>query len=66
MLAANGECVTKVIEMDVPDEVLFPRITGRWIHKKSGRSYHVDNKKPKSMKVGYVWAKRVQWQPGQR
>mmetsp|Transcript_10821 Transcript_10821/g.25823 ORF Transcript_10821/g.25823 Transcript_10821/m.25823 type:complete len:327 (-) Transcript_10821:42-1022(-) len=51
MLAEEGACVTKVIEFEVPDSVLEERITGRWIHKKSGRSYHVKYAPPKSMKV---------------
>jgi len=52
MLAKEGASVTKVIELEVPDSVLEERITGRWIHKKSGRSYHVRNVPPKSMKTG--------------
>lgn len=49
MLAEEGACVTKVIELQVPDSVLEERICGRWIHKKSGRSYHVKFAPPKSM-----------------
>lgn len=41
MLAEEGGVVSRVIELEVPDEVLEERICGRWIHKKSGRSYHV-------------------------
>jgi len=52
MLAEEGAAVTKVIELKVPDEVLEERICGRWIHKSSGRSYHVKFAPPKSMKVG--------------
>lgn len=52
MLADEGACVTKVIELSVPDSVLEERICGRWIHKKSGRSYHVKYAPPKSMKKG--------------
>jgi adenylate kinase len=52
MLAEEGACVTKVVELEVPDSVLEERITGRWIHKKSGRSYHVKYAPPKSMKKG--------------
>lgn len=52
MLAEEGACVTKVIELQVPDEVLEERICGRWIHKKSGRSYHIKYAPPKSMKTG--------------
>jgi adenylate kinase len=52
MLAEEGSCVTKVIELEVPDSVLEERITGRWIHKESGRSYHVKYAPPKTMKLG--------------
>lgn len=51
MLALEGACVTKVIELQVPDSVLEERICGRWIHKQSGRSYHVKYAPPKSMKL---------------
>ncbi|KAL7556209.1 hypothetical protein ACA910_017368 [Epithemia clementina (nom. ined.)] len=51
MLAEEGASVTKVIEMQVPDAVLEERICGRWIHKESGRSYHVKYAPPKSMKL---------------
>merc|ERR1712039_930218 len=46
--AGNNEKVNAVIELNVPDEVLEERICGRWIHKGSGRSYHVKFNKPKS------------------
>jgi len=52
MLAEEGAAVTKVVELHVPDEVLEERICGRWIHKKTGRSYHVKFAPPKSMKLG--------------
>lgn len=51
MLAQEGASVTKVVEMNVPDHVLEERICGRWIHKTSGRSYHVKFAPPKSMKL---------------
>lgn len=41
MLSEMGECVNKVIALEVPDEILEERICGRWIHKPSGRTYHV-------------------------
>jgi len=43
-----NEKVNAVVELHVPDEVLEERICGRWIHKKSGRSYHVKFSPPKS------------------
>jgi len=52
MLSEEGAAVTKVVELQVPDGVLEERICGRWIHKKSGRSYHVKFAPPKSMKLG--------------
>ena len=36
----------------VPDAVLEERICGRWMHKSSGRSYHVKFKPPRSLKPG--------------
>eukprot|EP00927_Polykrikos_kofoidii_P001697 TRINITY_DN10655_c0_g1_i1.p1 TRINITY_DN10655_c0_g1~~TRINITY_DN10655_c0_g1_i1.p1 ORF type:complete len:541 (-),score=79.92 TRINITY_DN10655_c0_g1_i1:93-1715(-) len=48
MLAGNCEIVSSVMEFNVPDEVLMERICGRWIHKASGRSYHVKFKPPRS------------------
>jgi len=52
MLAANGEAVSLVMAFDVDPFVLEERICGRWIHKGSGRSYHVKFAPPKSMKLG--------------
>merc|ERR1711904_119765 len=48
-LAEKGWKVSLVIEINVPDEILTERICGRWIHKASGRSYHVKFAKPKSL-----------------
>eukprot|EP00934_Nitzschia_sp_Nitz4_P003232 Nitzschia sp. Nitz4//scaffold202_size38995//25032//26098//NITZ4_007634-RA/size38995-augustus-gene-0.56-mRNA-1//-1//CDS//3329541390//3222//frame0 len=52
MLADEGACVSKVVELSIPDAVLEERITGRWIHKASGRSYHVKYAPPASMELG--------------
>jgi len=51
LLVSEGACVTKVISLEVPDDVLEERICGRWIHKSSGRSYHITFAPPKSMKL---------------
>uniref|UniRef100_A0A7S4GN48 Protein kinase domain-containing protein n=1 Tax=Oxyrrhis marina TaxID=2969 RepID=A0A7S4GN48_OXYMA len=48
MLGKTGEKVNRVLEFAVPDEVLEERICGRWMHKASGRSYHVKFKPPRS------------------
>ena len=52
LLKKQGDAVTKVIALDVPDSVLDERICGRWIHKESGRSYHVKYHPPKSFTGG--------------
>merc|ERR1712206_61146 len=49
LLAQTDEHVSLVIELNVPDEVLEERIFGLWLHKASGRSYHVKFAPPKSM-----------------
>jgi adenylate kinase len=52
LLAATKEKVNNVIVLKVPDSILTERICGRWIHKASGRSYHVKFVKPKSLEDG--------------
>ena len=52
LLAETGERVTDVCSLEVPDSVLQERICGRWIHKTSGRSYHVKFAPPKSLQPG--------------
>jgi adenylate kinase len=52
VLKEGGEKVNSVISLDIPDSVLEERICGRWIHKKSGRSYHVKFAPPKSLPSG--------------
>merc|ERR1740138_232668 len=52
MLAGTGDKVSLVLALEVPDEVLTERICGRWVHKDSGRSYHVKFAKPKSLAEG--------------
>jgi adenylate kinase len=48
MLAENDEKVSQVIVIDTPDSVLEERVCGRWIHKASGRSYHLKFNPPKT------------------
>jgi adenylate kinase len=50
MLTENQHCVSLVVSLAVPDEVLTERICGRWVHKGSGRSYHVKFAPPQSLK----------------
>jgi len=47
MLEKQGHKVDKVLNFDVEDSVLEERITGRWIHPASGRSYHSKFAPPK-------------------
>jgi adenylate kinase len=49
MLDLSGDSVSLVLALEVPDEILTERICGRWVHKASGRSYHVKFAKPKSL-----------------
>lgn len=48
MLESEGKKIDKVVELDIPDDVLVERITGRRIHVASGRSYHVRFNPPKT------------------
>lgn len=45
MLAAKGQSIDAVVNFAIPDAELVSRITGRLIHKPSGRSYHKTNPK---------------------
>ena len=49
MLSKAGDRVETVAVLDVPFKVLEDRVTGRWTHFSSGRSYHVAYKPPKSL-----------------
>ena len=54
MLATQGASVSQVLALQVPDHILADRICGRWVHKSSGRSYHVRFARPKSLGDGAV------------
>lgn len=47
ILTQEGSQIDKVFKFNVKDELLTERITGRRIHKKSGRSYHLKYNPPK-------------------
>ncbi|CAE7900603.1 ADK1 [Symbiodinium sp. KB8] len=47
LLAKQGKAINHVVKMSVDDEVVVERISGRWIHKPSGRSYHTKFNPPK-------------------
>lgn len=52
LLLQSREVVRVVLDLCVDPAVLTERICGRWIHKASGRSYHVKNVPPKSLPPG--------------
>jgi adenylate kinase len=37
-----------VLEIDVPDEAIIERMSGRWVHPASGRTYHVKFNPPRA------------------
>lgn len=47
VLEKQGVKVDKVINFEIEDSILEERITGRWIHPASGRSYHTKFAPPK-------------------
>ena len=47
MLAERKQKLDHVIELQIPDELLISRITGRLVHPASGRSYHREFNPPK-------------------
>ena len=66
MLAKKGVSVDKVLDFQIPDEVLIERIEGRWIHAASGRSYHTKFSPPKVPGVDDVTGEPHQAQGRQR
>ena len=47
-LKAKGVAIEYVLEIDVPDEEIITRMSGRRVHPASGRSYHVKFNPPKA------------------
>lgn len=47
MLEKQGAKVDKVLNFAINDAILEERITGRWIHPTSGRTYHTKYAPPK-------------------
>ena len=52
VLKESGEAINKILYLNVDSTILEERICGRWIHKPSGRSYHVKFARPKSLPDG--------------
>ena len=42
-----GVAIDYVLEIDVPDEAIIERMSGRRVHAASGRTYHIHNNPPK-------------------
>ena len=42
-----GVAIEYVLEIDVPDAAIVERMSGRWVHPASGRTYHVRFNPPK-------------------
>ena len=53
-LAKQGANVDKVLNFVIDDAILEERITGRWIHSASGRTYHTKFAPPKALGVDDV------------
>ena len=47
MLDKQGTKIDKVLNFAIDDAILEERITGRWIHPSSGRTYHSKFAPPK-------------------
>ena len=47
MLQKQGAKIDKVLNFAIDDAILEERITGRWIHTSSGRTYHTKFAPPK-------------------
>jgi len=47
MLHGQQTKLDRVLEFGIEDSLLVRRITGRWIHQESGRSYHTEFHPPK-------------------
>jgi adenylate kinase len=54
MLAKKGANVDKVLNFAIDDAILEERITGRWIHPASGRTYHTKFAHPKTSGIDDV------------
>lgn len=53
-LAAMGVCLDHVVELQVEDDEIIKRLTGRWIHPGSGRIYHEIFNPPKQAGIDDV------------
>eukprot|EP01060_Flectonema_neradi_P002146 TRINITY_DN112_c6_g1_i1.p1 TRINITY_DN112_c6_g1~~TRINITY_DN112_c6_g1_i1.p1 ORF type:complete len:244 (+),score=62.82 TRINITY_DN112_c6_g1_i1:59-733(+) len=63
MLAKEGASIDKVVSIKVPNDTLIERLSGRWIHKSSGRSYHTIFNPPKTAQVDDVTGEPLMQRP---
>ena len=61
MLAKQGAKIDKVLNFAIDDAILEERITGRWIHPSSGKSYHTKFAPPKTPGVDDVSQIEITW-----
>jgi len=47
LLAKDGKAIDKVVNLEIDDELLVKRVTGRLVHPASGRSYNIYFNPPK-------------------
>ena len=61
MLTKQGTKIDKVLNFAIDDAILEERITGRWIHPPSGRTYHTKYAPPKVLGIDDVsrWNKFI-------
>lgn len=46
-LTSAGVAINYVVEIDVPDEIIIDRLSGRRVHLATGRTYHITYNPPK-------------------
>ncbi len=47
MLQENGQGIDRVVSLEVDESLIVKRVTGRRIHRSSGRTYHIEFNPPK-------------------
>eukprot|EP01059_Diplonema_ambulator_P007410 TRINITY_DN1687_c0_g1_i2.p1 TRINITY_DN1687_c0_g1~~TRINITY_DN1687_c0_g1_i2.p1 ORF type:complete len:224 (+),score=80.62 TRINITY_DN1687_c0_g1_i2:49-720(+) len=63
MLQKKGQAIDKVVSIEVPKQTLVERLSGRWIHKSSGRSYHTIFNPPKTPQVDDITGEPLMQRP---
>nr|BAQ25455.1 adenylate kinase [Diplonema papillatum] len=63
MLSKKNTAIDTVVSIKVPDETLVDRLSGRWIHKASGRSYHTIYNPPKNDHLDDITGEKLEQRP---